>query len=132
MGKQTNFGDALYNGQPIKGLDVMMGRTKSGVEFAIPIYDKPQHQNSLFEEGHFLGGLNVHVSDGRVAGLQAIFNPGDANSDVLDDTKQVRSFWRGAGIRGPASVSSGGRKVYGLVVYSDHSRIVGIQLILKR
>lgn len=132
IGRQTKFGDALYNGQPVKGLDVAMGQRTSGIQFILPIYDKALNSNSLLEEGHYLGGVNLYVLEERVVGVQAILCEGSANTGVVDESKKLRSFWRGAGIREPATVSSKGRKIYGLVTYSERGRIVGIQLILKR
>lgn len=132
VGKQTNFGDALYNGRPVKGVDVAMGLKTSGVQFILPIYDLPKYSNSLYAKGRYLAGLNLHVHNGRIAGVQAVLCEASPNTAVVDDSKQLKSIWRGAATRGPAAATSGGRKIYGFVTYSDGGRIVGVQLILKR
>ena len=132
IGKQTNFGDALYDGNALRGVDVSMGRTKSGLKYVLPIQNRPTFSNSLFAEGYFLTGLNVHINEGRLVGLQCLASKGEDDSDKLDESDRIRTPWRGLPIKGPASVSSGGEKIYGLVTYSELGRIVGIQLILKR
>jgi len=132
LGKQTNFGDALYDGRPLRGIDVSMARKNSGMKYILPILDKPKFSNSLYEEGYFLTGLNVHVNAGRLAGLQCVVTKGTEGTSFLDESDRARTPWRGAAIKGPSSVSSGDKKVYGLVTYTELDRIVGIQLILKR
>ena len=132
VGKQTNFGDALFDGRALRGVDVSMGRKRSGLKYVLPILDQPKFSNSLFADGYFLTGLNVHVNDGRLVGLQCVVTKGTDASEFLDETDRARTPWRGLPIKGPASVNSDNQKIYGLVTYTELDRLVGIQLILKR
>ncbi len=130
-GVSTVFGVAHYRDLPIMGIDVC-SNNDNGLDQIVPVGGPREFDDALVgEAGYFLVGLSINY-DNEVIGIQANFAP--AENGVLDMARQVSSPWYGTppSRQSTRSINSNGRPVYGIVVYRNQLKIVGVSLVTSR
>jgi hypothetical protein len=130
-GVTTVYGIAHYRDLPIMGIDVCRSNDNA-VDQIVPVNGPAEFDDSLLgAAGFFLVGLNINY-DKEILGIQANFAP--AENGVLDLARQVSSPWYGTppSRQSTRTITSNGRPVYGIVVYRNQLKIVGVSLVTSR